>query len=190
MSDKKKYPRADAIRVAKEICDALKGKVEALIVAGSLRRRKELVGDVEIIFIPKIEDVVNREDLFGSFIESDLARNAIDDLLSRGILSKRLNERGSEMWGEKNKLATHVATGMPVDLFRATADNWFNYLVCRTGSSENNVRICTAAQRGGLKWNPYGSGFTRLSDGQEIKVSSERDVFRIAGLEYLEPHQR
>lgn len=37
------------------------------------------------------------------------------------------------MYGSKNKLMRHRASGIPVDLFSATTANWFNYLVCRTG---------------------------------------------------------
>jgi len=55
MSAKVKYPRMAALSVAKELCDLLKPVTQRLIVAGSLRRRKEQVGDVEIVFIPKWE---------------------------------------------------------------------------------------------------------------------------------------
>ena len=47
------FPRAVAIQVARELCEALKPHCERLIVAGSLRRGKQEVGDVEILYIPK-----------------------------------------------------------------------------------------------------------------------------------------
>lgn len=47
------------------------------------------------------------------------------------------------MWGEKNKLAVHVRTGIPVDFFAATEANWWNYLVCRTGGEQNNIAIAS-----------------------------------------------
>ena len=51
---KTRFPRAAAIAVARELCEALKPHCERLIVAGSLRRMKQQVGDVEIVYIPKI----------------------------------------------------------------------------------------------------------------------------------------
>lgn len=189
MSDKPKFPRAAALAVAKELCDALKPHCTKLIVAGSLRRRKELVGDVEILYVPQFQDVA--DGLFDTRKEN-LSDHFIDCLLTVGLLAKRKNTAGSEMWGEKNKLARHVATGIPVDLFSATEENWFNYLVCRTGGAENNVAICNAAIARGWKWNPYGSGFTRASGLGEEKftVNSERDVFEFVGLPYREPWER
>jgi DNA polymerase/3'-5' exonuclease PolX len=189
MSAKVKYPRADALKVARQMCVSLADVTERLIVAGSLRRRKLAVGDVEVLFIPKL--VTQTVDFFTSTSVS-AADLMLNDLVAKGILAKRKNVNGSEMWGPKNKLAVHVASGIPVDLFAATAENWFNYLVCRTGSAENNLAIASAAQAKGWKWNPYGSGFSRMSGlGSESHVvSSERDVFDFVGLPYKEPWER
>jgi DNA polymerase/3'-5' exonuclease PolX len=110
-------------------------------------------------------------------------------LLQSGRLAKRTNVNGSEMWGHKNKLAVHVASGIPVDLFSARLGNWFNYLVCRTGGAESNMRIASAAQAKGWKWNPYGVGFTNET-GSDVFVNSERDAFELVGLKYLEPWER
>ena len=186
-----KYPRAAAIAVAKELCDVLSPVCERLIVAGSLRRLKPSVGDVEILFVPRFE--TRCYDL----IESrpfNLTEQAIAGLLCGGILDKRKSSNGTVAWGQKNKLAVHVESGIPVDLFSAGNENWWNYLVCRTGPAESNMRICNAAIAKGWKWTPYGPGFTKagggLSPGETYAVSSERDVFDFVGLPYLEPSQR
>lgn len=186
MSDKKKYPRAAAIAVAKELCDALQPICISLIVAGSLRRRKKEVGDVEIVYVPRTVSV--QDGLFDQ-VEKSLVDDALDIFLRRGLLSKRQNVNGSEMWGPKNKLALHVASGIPVDLFAATTENWFNYIVCRTGPADSNTLIATAAQAKGWKWNPYGVGFTN-ERGELVPVKSERDVFALVGLSYREPWER
>lgn len=187
MSAKVKYPRADALNVAKELCDLLKPLTERLIVAGSLRRRKSEVGDVEILFIPQMVTLPD-----GFFNKKQVSRvDSMLDVLQRSpaIITQRRNVNGSVMWGDKNKLAVHVASGIPVDFFAATEDNWFNYLVCRTGGAENNTLIASAAQAKGWKWNPYGAGFTDAA-GQLVRVSSERDVFDLVGLPYREPWER
>jgi len=177
--------------VAKELCDALKPVTERLIVAGSLRRRKAEVGDVEILFVPKFITAA-KHDLFAPPKPVNCADFLLELLLADGVLAKRPNKGGGFAWGEKNKLAIHVASGIPVDLFTASEANWFNYLVCRTGPGESNIRIASAAQARGWKWNPYGEGFSRASGlGTELhRVASEREVFEFVGMEFKEPWER
>jgi DNA polymerase/3'-5' exonuclease PolX len=186
MSAKVKYPRAEALKVAKELCDALKMFTVRLVVAGSLRRRKAEVGDVEILYIPQFRTV--QDGLFDTR-RLDLATHELENLVACSVIRARKNVKGSTMWGPKNKLAVHVASGIPVDFFAATEENWFNYLVCRTGGAENNRQIAVAANDKGWKWNPYGPGFTR-DDGCTEVATSEPDVFRMAGLPYREPWER
>lgn len=188
MSDKRKFPRADAIAVAKEIVEALRPCAERIIVAGSLRRRRPEVGDVEILYVPRVECIADPDSLLDEKIEFNRADAAVARLERTDILSRRLSSAGHESFGEKNKLMLHRATGIPVDLFSATEENWWNYLVCRTGGAENNVAICTAAIRKGWKWEPYSAGFYRI--GHTEKMTSERHVFEFVGLPYLEPEDR
>lgn len=192
---KTKYPRAVALAVAKELCDLLGPECQRtpdgkpwLVVAGSLRRRREEVGDVEIVYVPQVELVR------GGWFDVDTkpvnrVNEVLERLLAKNILEKRQNVRGSEMWGDSNKLARHVASGVPVDLFRATPSNWFNYLVCRTGNAANNIAIAEAAAAKGWRWMPYGEGF-RDQRGEVVRVNSEREVFTLAGLKYLNPWER
>lgn len=188
---KRRYPRDQAIAVARELCDNLKPVVVEMVVAGSLRRRKDSVGDVEILFIPKFETRADPADMFGRELEVDLAAEQIEALLAAGILSKRPKCDGTFTWGAENKLAMHVASGIPVDLFSAQRANWANLVVCRTGSKESNERICNAAIARGWKWQPYGAGFQDRQTGKLIRTTrSERDVFAAVGLPYLEPWER
>ena len=126
-------------------------------------------------------------DMFAS-ITVNLADEAISALEKSGVLERRKNVKGSEMYGPKNKLMRHCASGLPVDLFAATAENWWNYLVCRTGPADSNTRICMAAQDRGWKWNPYGAGFSR--DGETRAMESEAEVFAFVGLPYAQPEER
>lgn len=166
---------------------------ERVLICGSIRRKKEMVGDVEILFVPKIF-AGRATDFFAAPSNESAADVVLADLLKSGVLAKRRNVNGSEMWGEKNKLAVHVPTGIPVDLFAATQANWFNYLVCRTGPAESNTRIAMAAQRKGWKWNPYGSGFSRggalAGEREEIEIRSEEEVFAFVGLPFTPPEGR
>ena len=187
---KVKYPRSQALAAVREILATFPS--DRVIIAGSLRRRKEQVGDIEILYIPKIEwkHDVEASDLFQARARGkNLSNHAIVAMVQAGLIRPRENVIGRTTWGEKNKLAIHCASGIPVDFFATTAAAWFNYLVCRTGSSENNVRIATAARQKGWQWHPYNSGFTD-EQGNPVKVESEQDVFRLVGLPYLEPWER
>lgn len=186
---KTKFPRAAALAVAKELCDALKPVTTRLIVAGSLRRMKAEVGDVEILFVPKWVTV--RDGLFDEAKLSE-ADTALEHMVGLGVLARRKNIKGGFSWGNKNKLAVHVASGIPVDLFAATEAIWFNYLVCRTGPGESNIAVASAAQAKGWKWNPYGPGFSRPIGltSEEYIVTSEREVFEFVGLPFKEPRDR
>ena len=186
-----RYERATALAVARELCAALKPVTDRLLVAGSLRRRKGTVGDVEILFVPRFEDRPDPGDLFGKPAHMNLAALTLEEWLATGRLSKRLNANGGSMWGEQNRLAVHVVSGIPVDFFQARAANWWNLVVCRTGSAESNIRICSAALRRGWKWDPYGAGFyDRLTGDLVCRTSSEADVFESLGLRCVEPWER
>lgn len=185
-----KVPAREALAVARLFVQFLKPRCEKLVVAGSLRRREPMVSDIEILFIPSFATEKDQGDLFGGMRSVNVTECAIQALLSSGVLAKRPNVNGNEAWGEKNKLGVHVESGIAVDLFSVTPENWFNYLVCRTGGAESNVRICNAAIARGWKWNPYGSGFSRENPSEKRVVQTEREVFDFVGLRYLEPSER
>ena len=185
---KPRFPRPVAIQAAREVVARLEPNCERIIVAGSLRRGKREVGDVEILYIPKMRPALSQSDFF-SIEDINLADSAIEEMESYGTLSRRLNKNGSPSYGPKNKLMRHEGTGVPVDLFSTTAAAWFNYLVCRTGPAESNIEVAKAAQAKGWKWHPYGEGFSDHR-GRPVRVCIEPDVFTLVGLPYYEPRER
>lgn len=199
MSGKTKFPRALAIEVAKAICDAIRPAVvettdggRFLKVCGSLRRRKDLVGDVEIVYVPALAAGLPTTDLFGATTPGQLINpvdGVLQELIDQGILARRLNKLGRPSWGDENKLAVHVPSGVPVDLFSTSRVAWWGYVACRTGSAESNTRIAGEALRKGWRWHPTAGHFRDVM-GRKVPITSEEDVFRLVGLPYLEPHQR
>ena len=188
MSDKKKFPRSQAFNVATELALLLKPYVEEIIVAGSLRREKPFVGDIELLYIPRIEKVKT-----GLFNEDTAPLNHTDNflvsLLNAEVIEKRPNVNGQFAWGVNNKLSRHVSSGIPLDLFATTRENWWVSLVVRTGSKETNLRLTMGAQKLGRSLIAYGCG-VRESDGNVISATSEREVFELCGVPYLEPTKR
>jgi DNA polymerase/3'-5' exonuclease PolX len=189
---KTRFPRADAIAVAKELCNHLKSVCvsDYLVVAGSLRRGAQEVGDVEILFVPLSADGV-RSDMFSPPPKVNLADMVINQLCSAEILKHRRTVDGTRDagWGPKNKLAVHVASGIPADLFATTEANWFVSLVIRTGPKDLNLKLTTGALRRGYTLNAYGAGITD-SGGQVTPATSERHVFELCGVPYAEPKDR
>lgn len=165
---------------AKAIAENLKSKLEPacerIEIAGSIRRQKANVGDIELLCIPKY------------FLTIDQLDREIKRLISQGILDYRYNKIGSRVYGPKNKLLLHCESGIGVDIFSTTEECWPVALVVRTGGEKNNVKIATAALRKGYRFHAYGSGFTTRSGG--IICRSEREVFEAVDLPYLEPWRR
>ncbi len=187
MSDKRKFPRFDALDVANELCDRLTPHCERLAVAGSLRRGKAEVGDIEILLIPRMAQMPDGLFDVKAF---NLADSELVQLVGMGVLRPRPNVNGHVSWGEKNKLAVHVPSGIPVDIFSTTADNWYVALVVRTGSKETCLRLTTGAHKLNRELIAYGPGVRDRGTGEVIKATSEEHVFRLCGVEFLAPENR
>jgi DNA polymerase/3'-5' exonuclease PolX len=187
----KRYPLCTALAVAEGLVRQLQPYCTRIEIAGSIRRRKCLVSDIEILYISRTCARPTPGELFGT-VEIGQADEVLARWLREGTLHQRLNTLGNPTWGPLNKLAVHAATGIPVDLFSTHEESWFNYLVCRTGPADLNRRIAQGALARGLHWRPYEKGFRRYGpDGEHWELAdSERRVFELAGLPYREPEDR
>lgn len=183
-----KFPYYKAIVVAETILDLVHDSCTRIVIAGSIRRQASEVFDIEILYISHTTPA--DADLFGECAHINLADRAVAAMLHSGLIHQRLNTRGQAIWGKRNKLAIHTRSGIPIDFFATTEDCWWNYLVCRTGPAENNIRIATAAKTRGYQWNPYGPGYTRLHDGQQVPMTSEAAVFHFVSLPFVPPWDR
>jgi DNA polymerase/3'-5' exonuclease PolX len=92
---------------------------------------------------------------------------------------------------EQDKLATHTASGLNVDLFATTRERWFVSLVVRTGSWEMNTQLAASALRRGLKLHVgVNAAIERTATGAQILPQSEREVFELCGVPYRDPQDR
>lgn len=188
MSERTRFPFDQAIGVAHALKNCIPCK--RIQAAGSLRRKRADVGDIELLLIPA--DPVrerNPADLF-EWISVSPTDKAICAMISQGVLEKRKNVMGLETYGEKNKLMRHLPSGIPVDLFSTDPDCWFVSLVIRTGSKETNLRLTMGAQKLGRRLLAYGAGVRDNQTGEIFPCRSERDVFDLCGVPYLEPEER
>ena len=159
--------------IAKELVYYLTPGVNCIVIAGSIRRNKPDVGDIELLVIPR----------------ANYLDKILDDLMMQGILAMRLNKRGNRVYGPKNKLMVHLPSGIGVDIFSTDEDCWSVALVVRTGGEKTNKEIASRALERGMRFHAYGRGFTQ-ADGSELICGSEADVFRAVGLACLEPWER
>lgn len=165
-----------AEKVAEELKRLLEPACERITIAGSIRRRKPEVGDIELLVIPRYVAGVDQLD------------REIGLLFVQRILGFRLNKKGSKVYGPKNKLLLHQESGIGVDIFSTDEECWPISLVVRTGGETTNKRIAMAAIRKGWHLKAYGSGFS-TPEG-DIVCKSERDVFEMVNLRYLDPRER
>lgn len=189
MSDKPRFPADEAKSVAAELMRWLDPACERVVIAGSIRRQQPTVGDVEILYVPKMESQSDPADMFSS-MTVNLADEVIAAMEEAGVLERRKNTLGRETFGPLNKLMRHRASGIPVDLFaEPSLDDWWRSLVIRTGPKELNVRLITTAAKRGVHVHAYGTGLTDIR-GNPIPCESEEQFFRHCNVEYLPPECR
>jgi len=134
--------------------------------AGSLRRMRETVGDIDILVSSEDPETVIR-----SFTRLD----SVERVLAEG------STKGSVITKEQIQVDLRV---VPRESFGA-ALNYF------TGSKEHNIRLRELAQQRGMKLNEYGL-FEKTGSGREKRVAgaSEEEVYRALGLSYIPPEIR
>ena len=150
--------------VAEEIKEELSSLdyVLRVEIAGSIRRRKETVGDIDILV------TTNKPlDVMEYFSNMDL----IDDVVVKGPTKStvRLKENGID-----------------VDLRAFDDESFGSALMYFTGSKETNVELRRIAISKGLKLNEYG-----VFKGDNLLAGrTEKEVFQSLGMSYIEPELR
>lgn len=160
---------------------------ERIEIAGSVRRRRPLVKDVELVSIPK----TYRTNLLGEPVSDSLTDHlaaAVHD--SASPWRRRPNKDGTTTFGPLNKLLTYQ--GFPVDVFTTDARHWGMTMFVRTGPAEWNIRAMQAFRALGLEGHAYG-GVTwqdHSGEGWEIDCSAEETVFGALRWSYVRPADR
>lgn len=188
--------RPDAIAKARAFVDAISGTYDRLVVAGSLRRRLAMIGDVEIVAVPKVE--IEQDGLFSDHpIAVDRLDSRMRVLLEEGEVEKRLDKNGVPRWGPTLKYL--LFQGARVDLFSPNIKRFGWILVLRTGPAAFSRQLVvprgrsTKDGRPGLLpplIAPRDGWLTWRVSGERIETSSEEAVFDLFKLAYLPPWER
>lgn len=131
--------------------------------AGSLRRGRETVGDLDFVVSSDEPDVVT-----AAFTELP----GVEDVLLRGEV----------------KASVLFPDGLQADLLVVSDTQFASALHHFTGSKEHNIALRELAHGKGLKVSEYG--IVRLNDDTPIPIHAEEDVFAAIGLPYIVPELR
>ncbi|MCF7844337.1 MAG: type-X family DNA polymerase [Kiritimatiellales bacterium] len=159
----KRFPRdeikVDVDKLLKKI-QSVKG-VDQCSVAGSYRREKETVGDIDILVVTKSPKEVS---------DAIASLSIVRDVVAHG----------------ERKLSFDLKSGLRVDVRFVKKDQWGSALLYFTGSKEHNIAMRKVAIKKGWKLNEYG-----LFDGDALLASkTEEDIYKKLGLEFCEPRAR
>jgi len=138
--------------------------IENITAAGSLRRGKETVGDLDLLVTgPNAAAALDR------FV----AHPRVHEVLGRG----------------PNKASAKVGReGLQVDVRALPRESYGAAMQYFTGSKEHNVAVRTRAVRMGLKLSEYG--LFRADDESRVASEAEEDVYRALGLTWIPPELR
>lgn len=137
--------------------------IDHISIAGSLRRRRETIGDIDILVSSS-----NPKKVMEAFVKYDL----VDETLLRG----------------STKTSVRLKDGIQVDLRVVEKKSFGAALQYFTGSKEHNVQLRSLALKKGMKLNEYGV-FSKDS-GNYLAGETEQNVYKTLNLSYIPPELR
>lgn len=156
-------PLGFAIAAADEFIGLLKEipSAESISVAGSLRRQKETVRDIDILAVS------NRpQEIMDAFVQAP----SVKEILAQG----------------NTKSSVRTSDGLQVDCRVVERKSYGAALVYFTGSKNFNIKLRAMAQKKGFKINEYGV----FKQDKFIAGKTEEEVFKLLGLSFIEPELR
>ena len=152
-----------AFPLAKRIVEALREKTGSKSIewAGSLRRMKENIGDIDILATgPDMEKIVH---VFTHLPE-------VKEVLASG----------------QTKASVIVEGGTQIDLRVVEEDSYGAALQYFTGSKAHNIHLRGIAKAKGIKINEYGV----FKGKKKVGGKDEKDIYRALGMDWMEPELR
>ncbi|MDO9465095.1 MAG: DNA polymerase/3'-5' exonuclease PolX [bacterium] len=164
---KERIPIYEAEIIAQEIISQLKKlrAIDKISIAGSLRRRRETIGDIDIL------------------VASDKPDQVMDAFTTLPQV-KQILAKGS------TRSSVRIEGGRQVDIRVVETDSFGAALHYFTGSKAHNIRIRELGIKKGLKINEYGVFKRALLEEKKIAGREEIDVFKSIGMPYICPEIR
>jgi DNA polymerase (family 10) len=173
----------EAMPLARWFIDQLQGlkQVKRIEYAGSLRRGKETIGDLDLLVAA---DTGDAEAIMDSFV--GLA--PVIDVIAKGKTKSSVRTGESSGAPGSSKGGGAPGGGMQVDLRVVPIESYGAALMYFTGSKEHNVRLRERAISMGMKLNEWG--LTKHNSEEVVASASEEDVFRGLELSWVPPELR
>ena len=160
----------DASILAFRICDSIRHLCDPkhIVVAGSIRRKRPEVNDIDIVLIPQ-----------------GWMWNTIIQVLKDRWLALVV-EAGQELARLKIPVS---ATSEPVqvDIYRARPETWGVLLLVRTGSREHNIKLCSRAKAMNMMLSAKDGV---VKDEKVIACRTEVEIFKALEMDFVEPERR
>lgn len=172
---KTKLPLATARDVANQIVEQMAPHCKRLEVAGSIRRCRLEIGDIEIVCIPTVE----LYDLTDAWLSSGVIRHRDPRCWGARLRSFRLNVKNLE-------------ESVQIDLFlQPNPATWGVNMLLRTGSAEFSRKMVTERSAGGFMPEGYQVREARVWAGAKLlETPEEETIFQLWGMDYVLPPQR
>ena len=160
---KGRFLLAEILPKVKEVVGNFKQlkEVQKIAIAGSVRRRKETIGDIDILVVSK-----NPKKIMDFFVSQP------------GIV---------KIWGNGlKKSSVKMKAGFDIDIRVVPEKSYGAALQYFSGSKEHNIALRKIALEKGLKLNEYGV----FRNNQYIAGKTEESVYKMLGLQWIYPEIR
>lgn len=167
-----------AENIAGEVVTLLAPMCQRIEIAGSIRRRKPEVGDIEIVAIPRM---IPDKNIFGEVVGEHSALDDLDFTMLGRVIKNGSKYKQVELNG-----------GIGLDLFIVTPPaQWGVLFMIRTGSADFSHRMVTQKnKRGALPSNCKVEHGAVWRNGGIIPMPEEEDYFKICGMAIVPPEER
>jgi len=164
----------NADMTAHVVVETLRPLCERIAVAGSIRRRRPSVNDIDLVIEPKAGKLAAIK---------ERCQKSKPIVLIDGDLNYQIVLPAP--FGIQ--LDIFFARPAVEDLFAPKPPNWGSILLCRTGSVAHNIWLIDQAKAAGVAWLPYEGV---LKDGRIVAAETEEDIFSAIGVGYVTPDNR
>lgn len=184
-------PLATALHYATQIVSWLNPYCHRLTIAGSIRRARPWVNDIDIVAIPIITEAT---DMLGAVIaRKNHCLQFLQDYVTQANPSASKHTTPHFISGGENEDSKQILIQLPkcqLDLWFATPETFATRLLMRTGSKEHNIWLCERAANRSLRWNPYAGLSDPASPGAFLPAETEEQLYNYLGLEFIAPQNR
>ena len=150
----------DAENLAHQFINEIAPFCEKIRIVGSIRRRRPKVKDIDLVLV--VKDWLG----FTTKLQQISSKFLIDGPQQKRIIFK----------------------GQQVDLYLADHETYEPLILIRTGSWQHNVKLSPIALKKGLKLTH--KGLVVRGEEEKVLVSTEKGIFDLLGLDYVEPEER